>query len=76
MKEKKNAEALEAFLSVPCLYPSGGLIFNAAAELQAADLLAALGRREEAIALLESALRVSSGTVLADEANARLTSLK
>lgn len=75
-KEKKSAEALEAYLAVPCLHPSGGLILNAAAELQAADLLAALGRREEALALVESALRVSTGTVLADEANTRLTSLK
>ena len=76
LKAKKNTEALEAYLAVPCLHPSGGLILNAAAELQAADLLAALGRREEAVALLESALRVSTGTVLADEARSRLASLK
>jgi tetratricopeptide (TPR) repeat protein len=75
-KDKKSTEALEAYLAVPCLHPSGGLILNAAAELQAADLLAALGRPEEALALVESALSVSAGTVLADEASKRLTSLK
>jgi len=75
-KEKKNAEALEAYLSVPCLYPSGGLILNAAAELQAADLLNDPKRREEAVALVQSALRVSAGTVLAEEATKRLSSLK
>lgn len=75
-KENKKAEALEAYLSVPCLYPSGGLILNAAAELQAADLLATLQRPEEALALVNSALRVSTGTVLAEESNKRLESLK
>ena len=76
IKERKKTEALDAFLSVPCLYPSGGLILNAASELQAADLLTELKRREEAIILLESALRVSSGTALATEAENRLASLK
>lgn len=75
-KEKKDAEALEAYLSVPCLYPSGGLILNAAAELQAADFLTALGRRDEAVAHVNSALRNCAGTVLADEANKRLETLK
>jgi tetratricopeptide (TPR) repeat protein len=75
-KDKKNAEALEAYLTVPCLYPSGGLILNAAAELQAADMLAELKRPDEALALVQSALRASTGTLLADEANKRLTSLK
>ncbi len=75
-KEKKIPEALEAYLSVPCLYPSGGLILNAAAELDAADILTTLKRRDEALALTESALRASNGTLLADEANARLKSLR
>jgi hypothetical protein len=75
-KEKRDAEALEAYLSVPCLYPSGGLILNAAAEIQAADLLTALKRRDEARLLLNSALRVSAGTVLAEEANKRVENLK
>jgi tetratricopeptide (TPR) repeat protein len=75
-KDKKNAEALEAYLAVPCLYPSGGLILNAAAEMQAAELLNEPKRREEAVALLESALRACKGTVLEEEATKRLTSLK
>lgn len=75
-KEKKNAEALEAYLAVPCLYPSGGLILNAAAEMQAAELLNDPKRREEAVALLESALLVCKGTVLEEEAGKRLASLK
>jgi hypothetical protein len=75
-KENKKTEALEAFLSIPCLYPSGGLILNAAAELQAADLLAESKRREEALALAGSALISSAGTLLADQANERITSLK
>lgn len=75
-KEKKNTEALEAYLAVPCLHPSGGLILNAAAELQAADFLVALKRPQEALALVKSALHVTSGTVLDDEAKKRYTSLK
>ena len=75
-KEKKNAEALEAYLAVTCLHPSGGLILNAAAELQAADMLLELKRRQEALALVQSALRVTTGTVFADEAKKRFTSLK
>lgn len=73
---KKNAEALEAYLSVPCLFPSGGRILNAAAELNAAEFLTSLGRREEALALLQSCARESTGTLLAAEANKRLESLK
>jgi tetratricopeptide (TPR) repeat protein len=75
-QEKRAPEALEAYLSVPCLFPSGGLILNAAAEIKGAEMLAELGRREEAVALLNSALRTSGGTVLADEAKKRLESLK
>lgn len=75
-EEKKNVEALEAYLAIPCLFPSGGLILNAAAELKAADMLAELKRREEALALAQSALRVSTGTVLAVKATVQLESLK
>jgi tetratricopeptide (TPR) repeat protein len=75
-EEKKKPEALEAYLSVPCLYPSGGVILNAAAEMQAADLLVELNRREEAILLIKSALQASRGTLLELQANSRLESLK
>ncbi|MES2658725.1 MAG: hypothetical protein V4689_08905 [Verrucomicrobiota bacterium] len=73
---KKDAEALEAYLMVPCLFPSGGMILNATAELNAAEHLTTLGRREEAVALLQSSVRESSGTLVAAEANKRLESLK
>lgn len=75
-KEKRNPEALESYLSVPCVVPTGGMVFNAAAEIQAADLLTALGRREEATALLNSVSRDAPGTVLVDEAHKRLESIK
>lgn len=73
---KRDAEALEAYLKVPCVFPSGGLILNAVAELNAAEYLAAQGRREEAVALLKSSIRQSSGTSVSAEANKRLESLK
>jgi hypothetical protein len=74
-EQKKNAEALQALLAVPCLYPSGGLILNAAAEIHASDLLASLSRRDEATHLINSALRVSQGTILIEEGNKRLESM-
>lgn len=73
---KRDAEALEAFLSVPCLYPSGGIILNGVAELRAAEFLVTLDRRDEAVALLKSSLRESAGTLVSVEANKRLESLK
>lgn len=75
-ESKRNAEALEAYLMVPGLYPTGGLILNGFAELNASELLVALNRREEAIALLNSSVRDSADTLLAVEANKRLESLK
>ncbi|MEN9535420.1 MAG: hypothetical protein RIR37_693 [Verrucomicrobiota bacterium] len=75
-EQKKNDEALQAMLAVPCLYPSGGLILSAAAEILAADMLAGLKRIDEATALVNSALRVTQGTILHDEANKRLESYK
>jgi fructose-specific component phosphotransferase system IIB-like protein len=74
--EKRAPEAMEAYLTVTCLFPSGGLILTAAAEIKGAEMLAALSRREEAVALLNSAIRTSGGTVLAEEAKKRLESLK
>ena len=73
---KADAEALEAYLGAPCLFPSGGLILNAASELNAAEFLVNLGRREEAVKLLDSTIRQSTGTLLVVEANKRLESLK
>jgi len=78
LREKKHdAQALEAYLMVPCLFPTGGVILNAASEMKAADLLAAQSnRREEAVALATTAVRDATGTVLAAEAKKRLESLK
>lgn len=74
---KKPDEALELYLSVPCVFPTGGMVVNGAAELQAAEILASMtGRREEAVALLTSAVRHSAGTAIFTEANKRLESLK
>ncbi len=73
---KQNADALESYLMVPCLYPSGGLILNSTAEFKAAEFLFNLGRREEAIAILNSSVRGSAGTLVALEATKRLESLK
>jgi tetratricopeptide (TPR) repeat protein len=73
---KREDEALEAYLMVSGLFPSGGMILNGAAQYNAAEILAARGRREEAVALLKSAVRDAAGTLLAAEANKRLESLK
>lgn len=72
----RNNEALESFLTVTGVYPTGSIYLNAAAELNAADILSGLTRREEAVALVNSAARNAPGTVLADEAKRRLDSLK
>ena len=75
-EEKKKPEALEVYLSVPCLYPAGSLIINAAAEMQAADLLVELNRRDEAILLIKSALHATKDTILELQATSRIESLK
>lgn len=73
---KRDVEALEAYLSVPCLYPSGGMILTGISELNGAELLNALGRREEAVALFTSAALHTAGTPVAASVNDRLKSLK
>lgn len=73
---KRDPEALESFLTVTGVYPTGSIFLNAAAEVNAADILSNMSRREEAIALLNSASRNAKGTVIADEAKRRLDSLK
>jgi len=86
-QEKRNPEALEAYLTIPCVVPTGGMVLNAAAEIQAAELINALGRRDEAkellngrrdqaMVLLNTAIRDAPGTILVDEAHKRLDSLK
>ena len=75
-KAGRNAEALDAYLQVPCLYPSGSLPVMACAEIQAAELLGALDRRAEASTLCTSAARDALGTTLVAEANKRIESFK
>lgn len=76
LEEKRKPEALEAFLTTPCLYPSAGLVITAACELKAADMLIEMKRPDEALALANSAARGAAGTVLAEEAKKRIDSLK
>lgn len=73
---KQDNETLEAFLMVPCLFPSGGMILNAVAEYNASEFLVTFGRREEAVALLNSSIRQSADTLVAVDSNKRLESLK
>ena len=72
---KQDMETLEAYLTVPCLFPSCGMILNGVAQLEAAAYLTG-ERREEAVALLHSSIRHSAGTLVAVEANKRLESQK
>lgn len=75
-KTKKEADALQGYLTVPCLYPTGGNVINGAAELFASEALVKQSRREEAVALLRAAMNDARGTAIADEAKKRLESLK
>ena len=67
--DKHNSEAMEAYLAVPCLYPSGGMILNGVAQLKAAEFLIAESRLTEAMSLVKSAIRYTKGTVANDLAN-------
>ena len=73
---KQDMETLEAYLMVPCLFPSGGMILNGVAELEASAFLIAAERTEERVALLKSSIRHSAGTLVSVEANKRLESSK
>lgn len=73
---KRDKEALEAYLMVSCLFPTGGIILSGVAELNASEYLNTATRREEAVALLKSAISHTTGTLVVAEANKRLESLK
>jgi len=76
-KAKRSPEALEAYLLIPCAYPTGGRVLNGIAEMNAAEILAPQpARREEAVALLTSAVSYAQATSAAAEAEKRLKSLK
>ncbi|HEX7261564.1 MAG TPA: hypothetical protein VF258_07085 [Luteolibacter sp.] len=74
---KRDMDALEAYLAVPCLYPSGGRVLNGAAEFKAAEIIATLNeRREEAVSLLKSSIVDAADTLVAAEAKKRLESIQ
>ena len=76
-KVNRNDEALESYLAVGCIYPAGGLVLTSAAEMNAAELIKMKpDRREEALALLTSAVRGSKGTALGVAATKALDGLK
>lgn len=73
---KRHKEALEAYLTIPAVYPTCGRVIVAAAELNAAELIANLNRRDEAILYLEDAQREGKGTVVGAEAEKRIPLVK
>jgi tetratricopeptide (TPR) repeat protein len=73
---KRPPLALESYLTVTSIFPSGGLVLNGAAELKAGEVLQSLSRREEAVALFTSSTQHASNTLVATEANKRLESSK
>ena len=73
---EREDDAFQAFLTVGCIYPTGGVVVTSAAEASAADILSKKNRRDEAVALLTSAARGAKGTAIGDEAAKRLESLK
>ncbi|MCX6880809.1 MAG: hypothetical protein NTW21_44460 [Verrucomicrobia bacterium] len=75
-KDKRDAAALEAYLAVSCLFPAGGMVCNGVAQLRAAEILTAQGRREEALALVHSAIRNTKDTAAAATATKLLESIK
>ncbi|MEI7956891.1 MAG: hypothetical protein WCJ66_17135, partial [Verrucomicrobiota bacterium] len=75
-EEKRDTEALEAYLAVPCLFPSGGMMLNGMAQLKAAEYLTSVDRRSEAVGLVQSALRYTKDTLGHDLANNLYQSIK
>ena len=73
---EKPDDAFQAFLTVGCIYPTGGIVVTSASEFNAAQILKNRNRRDEAVALLTSAQRGAKGTVIGDEATKSLESLK
>jgi hypothetical protein len=72
----KPDDAFQAFLTVGCIYPTGGIVVTSASEFNAAQILKNRNRRDEAVALLTSAQRGAKGTVIGDDATKSLESLK
>lgn len=75
-EHKRDAEALEGYLSISCLFPSGGLTINGLARFRAAELLVAMKRRDEALALANSATRCVRGTAVEESLKKLLESIQ
>ena len=74
--DKRNDAALEAYLAVPCLYPSGGLVMTGVAQFKAAEVLTSQGFRKEAMPLILSAMRNTKDTPAKDLLAKLLESIK
>ena len=74
--EKRNDEAMEAYLAVPCLFPSGGMVINGMAQFKAAEALTDEGRKSEAVAMVQSAIRYTKDTPARDLATKLYDSIK
>jgi tetratricopeptide (TPR) repeat protein len=75
-KDKRDDEALEAYLSVFCLFPSGGMVINGVAQFKAAEILTARGRGEDAVPLIHSSIRNTKGTAVEAMAAELLKTIK
>jgi hypothetical protein len=74
--DRRGEAALDAYLAVPCLYPSGGMVITGVAQFKAAEILTAQGHRDEAMALVRSAIRNCKGTPAEELADKLLKSIK
>ena len=61
---------------VPCLFPSGGMILNAVAEINASEFLVTWVAARRPSRFSTPRIRQSAGTLVAVDANKRLESLK
>jgi tetratricopeptide (TPR) repeat protein len=76
-KAKREEEALDAYLQVSCIYPTGSRLITGASELYAAQILnIQLNRRAEVLLLLNNSVRNTEGTKVAEEAKKSLDSTK
>jgi hypothetical protein len=73
---RKDALALDSYLSIPGRFPTCGRVIVAAAELNAGELLAKLNRRPEAVLCLEDAIREGKGTAISAEAEKRIPQIR
>lgn len=75
-KAKRDAEALDSYLAVSTLYPTGSGILNGAAQLNASEFITQQPRRSESVALVTAAARYAKDTPIGDDAKKRLEGMK